>query len=191
MRTNATKLVKNLYKYEFINIDDIFTKLPEFLKVPFEINKATFHWSGGNYDQASDSYHICIGDKYILVSHDIADRWHSHCYGRNSNNLGLTFMAMAHATQNDAGKAPVTPAMIETMSKALACVRNYYKLGEEAITDHAHWARLDGYRFSDKKNMGNIRWDCEFKQGNGKTITENTLQKVKWYHQHYFEKKDK
>jgi len=102
------------HKYTKIQSKDLFSELAKYLRFPFPIYYTTLHWSASSYDKPHSNYHINIADDYILISNEIITRWHSHCYKRNRNNLGLTFMAMAGATERNAGKYPVTQRMIET-----------------------------------------------------------------------------
>lgn len=166
------------HKYVKIKPDDIFQELPKYISnLPFQIHTTTDHWTAGAYNHAHANYHILIANDYILVSTEIATRWHYHCLNRNANNLGLSFMAMAGAIPGNMGRFPITDQMYENIAKARAVLKKYLSLSWDKMVCHAFYARLDKYYPH--------RWDTEYKLDTGETVFERTQAKSKWYYEKY------
>ena len=157
--------------------EDLLKLLPKNIKV----NYFTQHWTAAPYNQGYPDYQILIGDTYILVSANIGD-WtgHQHTWRRNTNNIGLSYMAMWNATERNYGKAPVTKGMLERMSASLAVLLKVYNLSPDKIKDHAFWAEVDGYKGQ--------RWDNRSlsPSGNKQTLFTDSVNKSKWYLKNFF-----
>ncbi|MEZ0374921.1 MAG: N-acetylmuramoyl-L-alanine amidase [Candidatus Sericytochromatia bacterium] len=138
----------------------------------------TLHWTAGGYNVPFSDYQILIGHEYILISEDMLN-WsrHQHSWRRNTGNIGISFMAMANATERNAGPAPVTKPMIEHCALVAALIVRRYALDWFALVDHAHWAALDGYPGQ--------RWDCQWPVPweHGEHLTDVVKRKAKWYHE--------
>lgn len=168
-------------KYVAIPSNKIFSELPKYLP-EIKIDFITSHHTAGTYTQGFDKYQIQISDDIVYCALDIATRL---CYhlpvgypgipNRNWGNIGVGYMCMAGATEKNAGKYPLTDKMRDNGAKVNCVLKKEYDLLWESFVDHAHWSRLDGYRFSDEHNQGNIRWDMEFIERNGKTMFQNIL----------------
>lgn len=181
-------IVNKNFEYQRIQTNDIFKELPLYLEVPFDIKHVTLHWTGGATGNPSEHYHINVGDSYILASEEIATRWHYHCKGANSGNIGVSLMGGYGMTETNPGKYPITAQQIETAAKVFATLKHEYDLPWENLVDHAYFARKLGYRYATKENKGNIRWDCEYKMPSGKLMTEEVKSKAKWYYNKYIKK---
>lgn len=151
------------------------------------IKRITLHWTAGTYDQVFHDYHGCIKGDGTYVQTLPFDTKGSHCWGRNTGNVGLSFCAMADS------RHPVTKFQIETMACVVAeicfvegiVIRGVSKLpkkhivgqalvdmpGEHIIApnvaDHAWYAKQDGY-YPDRWDIGNL--------------LDPVLAKAAWYH---------
>ena len=160
--------------YWRLETNEIPKELPGLLPNGTPPRWVTEHWTAGPYGVGFSDYQILIADSYILVSADPLN-WakHQHTWRRNSQNLGIAYMAMANATERNPGPCPVTAGMMERMGivKALLAIR--YGLGFNAFVDHAHWAQVDGYPGQ--------RWDNRFRISPTHTVYSATQSKGKWY----------
>ena len=130
----------------------------------------TNHWSAGSYTQTFDDYHFCItwdGKKaQVIQTLSLTERG-SHCWRRNTGNIGVSMMCMAE-------KYPVRLEQVEAMAKLNAELCLYFGLDPNGtytaqkidpdsgapifgafeapiVSDHAFYARKDGY--------SSLRWD--------------------------------
>lgn len=138
-------------------------------------NAITLHWTAGSYTAPYKAYQILISTNHILVSERLLDYMrHGHTWRRNTGNIGVSFMAMAGATERNAGHFPITPDMVEMAALTVGMLQRKYGLGKGALYDHAHWARVDGY--------AGLRWDATFVlPWAGETVTDVVTTKAWWY----------
>lgn len=151
------------------------SELPRLLPAG-HVTCSTLHWTAGSYTTGYRAYQILIGLDHILVSETLLN-WsiHQHTYLQNSKNIGVAFMAMAGATERNAGQYPVTKNMIEDAALIVAHLQRRYGLGPGQLTDHAYWAKRDGY--------AGLRWDCQWPvpwEGR-ELLTDVVRRKAKWY----------
>jgi hypothetical protein len=186
------QIVDGKFKYTRLESNQIFESLPDLVKTNFKVEFLTLHWSAGAYHDSSNYYHFNVGgssdsEGYLLASNQLNTRWHYHLPfsipsrsdipNRNPNNLGLSFLAMAGATQHDMGKYPITHGMVETMAKTIALLKKEHNLNWGQVVDHAHFAKIDKYE--------SYRWDCRFIMPSGRYLTDEVIQKAKWYFNKY------
>ena len=152
------------------------------LGVPYYI---TLHWTAGSYQQTFDHYHFCVtGDGRSINTLSLAVKG-SHCWGRNSHNVGVAMCCMSNARTMPTDKQiEETAALVAELAAQfnidLFATRQVdrhrvasgqrIKTGEHLevpyVTDHAAYARADGY-YPD-------RWDCG-------RYTETIIKKAQWY----------
>jgi hypothetical protein len=145
----------------------------------------TLHWTAGSYTQTHDSYHFCVtGDGRTVQTLGLQFKG-SHVWGRNTGNIGIAMCCMANArTLPLARQIEETAALVADLSvqyaipfgEATSCRRHKVEHGRRVpldqhvaiarITDHAAYARCDGY-YPD-------RWDCG-------RYTEEIVRKARWY----------
>jgi hypothetical protein len=155
-----------------------------------EVKHLTLHWTAGGYETTYNHYHINIqGDGDVVQT--LSTKYQgSHCWYRNSNNIGLTFCAMG------SDKTPVTAIQIERMAAAVAdlcgifgldidgkvALPAYRRIGANTpgdrlvptgktilapvVSDHAFFAKADSY-YPDRWDVGELM---------GKVLT-----KARWY----------
>lgn len=136
-----------------------------------KVRQITMHWTAGTHDWTSDHYHWCIRGGGQVVQTLGASLKGSHCWGRNSGNLGIALCAMAPGH-------PVTDAQRRSCAILVAELCGVYGLridgtlllpemrvsGERLIAtgrsrsfpvvaDHAVFARADGY-YPDRWDIG-------------------------------------
>lgn len=160
--------------YWRIERKDIKKDLPQFLPSR-QLSAITLHWTAGSYTTPYRAYQVLIGTDHILVSENLLNfNLHQHTYRRNSSNLGVSFMAMAGATERNAGHFPITPDMVEMASLVVGMLQKKYNLGKGQLYDHSHWAQVDGY--------AGYRWDARFVlPWEGDTVTDVVRRKGWWY----------
>jgi hypothetical protein len=133
----------------------------------------TLHWSAGTYTQTFSGYHLSIqGDGSVVVSCPLSVKG-SHCWGRNTGNIGVSLCAMAKG-------CPVKPIQVERAARVCAELCFKYKLNPRGhvtlpkkkrvganlvsvpgeitapvIADHAWYARQDQY-FPDRWDVGDF-----------------------------------
>lgn len=155
--------------------EETMNRLPELL-TPGYVEEVTVHWTAGAHNQPYRYYQILIGTDHVLVSANILG-WgvHQHTYARNYANIGVSFMAMAGATEQNGGPYAITKVMVERCAWVLAQLKKRYKLGWDCILDHRFWAELDGY--------ANLRWEALWPvpwEG-GELLRHVLHRKAKWY----------
>ena len=135
----------------------------------------TLHWTAGNYSTSYRAYQVLIAPDHILVSASLLSYFrHQHTWNRNSGNIGVSFMAMAGATERNAGLFPVTKDMVEIASLVVGMLQKKYGLSKSRLRDHAYWAKIDGY--------AGYRWDAQFiLPWENQTLTEVVRRKGWWY----------
>lgn len=159
--------------YWRLETNEIFKELPGLLPAG-NPQWVTEHWTAGPYGVGFHDYQILIADSYILVSTDFLNyAKHQHTWRRNSQNIGMAYMAMVNATERNPGPCPVTAGMMERMGIVKALLARRYGFGFSSFVDHAHWANVDGYPGQ--------RWDNRFVLPSGHTIYSATQSKGKWY----------
>lgn len=163
--------------YTKIHVNDLEKELPKLLKKNFQW--VTWHWTGGRYNQPSNSYQINVGEDYILVANLLTQdnpNIHGHTWKRNTNNLGCSFMGMWNKD------FPITSKMIETGSKLNAVIKKHINLNWSQFKDHSFWAEIDGYK--------GLRWDINLiykdqeARNVGRTqesLLERLIRKGNWY----------
>lgn len=109
--------------------------------------RITMHWSAGSYTQTFDHYHFSIlGDGKVVQTLPITVKG-SHCWKRNSGNIGVSWCAMADGF-------PVTKAQREAAAILIAELCGVYGIDpDKDVQDHAYWAKIDGY-FPDRWDVG-------------------------------------
>lgn len=145
----------------------------------------TLHWTAGSYQQTHDCYHFNItGDGRVIRTLDLKIKG-SHVWGRNTGNIGVALCAMANArTLPTKKQIEVCAALVADLSVQFDIGFNDVELAQRhkvingqrvpvagqmavnCITDHAAWARCDGY-YPD-------RWDCG-------RYTEEIMKSARWY----------
>ena len=162
--------------YYSIPIKHIKRDLPALLPLarPGYVKNVTLHWTAGGYSTGYRAYQVLIGPETILVSASLLAFFrHQHTFRRNTHNIGVCFMAMAGATERNAGRFPVTARMVETASLVVGMLQKKYSLGKSQVVDHAHFAHIDGYR--------SWRWDIRFPWAPGENMMDVVRRKAWWY----------
>lgn len=160
-----------------IEAHEIEERLPSLLH-PGRVDWVTEHWTAGAYGVPYSDYQILVDSQYILVSSNVlAWNRHQHTWRRNTSNIGIAYMAMARATERNAGSYPITKEMVERAALVKAILAKRYSLPWERFFDHAYWAKRDGYP--------GLRWDVRFKLfwEQNQTIYEAGVRKARWYFQ--------
>lgn len=123
--------------------------------------RITLHWTAGSHTQTFDHYHFCVrGDGQVVQTLSL-QYIGSHCWKRNTGNVGVSMCAMAPGW-------PITDRQREATARLVAELCGVLGIDLAAVHDHAHYARLDGY-FPE-------RWDCGEE-------TPLILKKARWYRQ--------
>lgn len=112
------------------------------------------HWTAGNYQQVWDDYHFNIAYDPVAKRACVAKTLNltqkgQHLWKRNTGAIGVTFSGMLDK------RFPITTEQIEAAGELLAEICLKYNWTEEKITDHATWAKIDGY-FPTRWDIGNI-----------------------------------
>jgi len=130
------------------------------------------HWTAGRYGQRFDDYHFSLdaGGAVYQNKECPPGVWTSHCWRRNTGNIGIAVEAMYGATTEDAGDYPVTRCQIESMAALVAKLMRRYSIPIERVMTHAEAADLDGYGPATTCE----RWDL---LGRGPEIRKKAL----WY----------
>jgi hypothetical protein len=148
-------------------------------------DRITLHWTAGSYQQTFDSYHFCVtGDGRSINTLSLALKG-SHVWARNTGNIGIALCAMANARTMPTDKQiEETAALVADLARQFqidlhghqVVQRHKVLSGQRVpltdtmeiplITDHAAYARCDGY-YPD-------RWDCG-------RYTDIILKKAVWY----------
>ena len=168
--------------YKEILSKDIFSELPKYLKLTFELENVTLHHSAGTYKGYSKDYQINVTKEGIAIALDLNTRLCNHTYKRNSGNLGLSFLAMFGANQYGSyGSYPITKEQIEIMSKVIAVIYHTQEIDWDQIVDHNYFCKLDKYPSKYYK------WDCISTSPNDSNITvyQDCMNKAKWYYKKY------
>lgn len=123
----------------------------------------TLHWTAGTHDMTFPEYHFCVkGSGQVVQTLSIHEKG-AHCWGRNTGNIGISMCAMAPGH-------PVLPVQVEHTAKLVAelcqkygldpraqitlpamriqgdrLVAQGYTLQAPVVTDHAWYAKKDGY----------------------------------------------
>lgn len=121
--------------------------------------RITLHWTAGNHSQTFDHYHWCVrGDGEVVQTLSL-QLLGSHCWKRNTGNVGVAMCGMAPGF-------PITAKQREATARLVAELCGVLGIDLADVHDHAHYARLDGY-YPD-------RWDCG-------PETPIILRKAAWY----------
>ncbi len=160
--------------------------------------KTYIHWTGGDYETVSGSYHFCItGDGDIVNTRDLRDI-PSATYARNTGSIAISLCsaegAVAYAGNPcyaDLGNCPPTKAQIETCAALMAAVSDIFAvpITIEYFLTHAEAAdNLDGlYPCAPYgPDNGCERWDLAVttesdEWGDGGNILRG---KAIWYQKH-------
>lgn len=167
------------YHYVKILNKDIDRQLPAVLKTIRRTPKPdwiTYHWSAGSFTTNYKSYQVNVMTDGILINLFSTDYdAFSHTWKRNTGNIAVSFMAMGGSVdrngfyQFDIRKQP---QMIEAAAQTTAHLTKYFGLSLNQVTDHAAWAKKDGY--------SGLRWDVRLKIG--KTdLYQELIKKTAWY----------
>lgn len=145
----------------------------------------TLHWTAGSYTQTYPHYHFCVlGNGTTMRTLPLTDKG-SHTWGRNTGNIGIAMCCMQNT------RTMPTNRQIEETAALIADLSIQFNIGLDdvypvqrhkvsnsirvpidgtievfRITDHAAYARADGY-YPD-------RWDCG-------RYTNEIVKKAKWY----------
>jgi hypothetical protein len=161
--------------YYRIEADEIKTEMPKLMPNGY-VKGVNLHWTAGAYGTGYKAYQILIGEDYILVSATLL-YWnvHQHTWRRNSNRIGVSFMALAGANERNMGRYPLTREMIERCALVVGMIQNKYNFTWSEMLDHAYWAIVDGYK--------GYRWDIRMPLpfGVNETAYDSVLRKSKWY----------
>lgn len=120
-----------------------------------KITQLVLHWTAGDYRGVWDDYHYNVAfDRSekracIVKTLDLTQKG-QHLWKRNTGAVGVSFCAMADH------RFPVTEEQKEACALLLAEL--CYKLNLDprlkgTITDHAEWAKVDGY-YPDRWDIG-------------------------------------
>lgn len=109
--------------------------------------RITLHWTAGNYDQTFDHYHFCVKGSGEVVQTLSLKLKGSHCWKRNSGNIGVSMCCMA------SNKFPPTDKQREATARLVAELMGIYGIALEDVQDHAYWAKADKY-FPERWDIG-------------------------------------
>jgi hypothetical protein len=106
--------------------------------------QVVLHWTAGTYAQCWDSYHFNIAfdakaPRACVVKALSLKQKGQHLAKRNTGAIGVTLCAMASKSH------PVQPLQEAAAAELCAELLWHHKLSIAHLTDHAHWARVDGY----------------------------------------------
>ena len=129
--------------------------------------KIYLHWTGGHYNQTSNSYHVNIkGNGDIWQTRNFYETTDG-TWRRNSGAINLTLCGCFDATSNNLGSEPPTADQIEEMAKVIAAVAEGLGIpidkqhvmthgeaadNEDGIEPHEAYGPLNGCE----------RWDLEY-----------------------------
>ena len=159
--------------------------------------KLYLHWTGGNYGDAYDDYHLNIdkdGQLYLTCKSFLDEKFHT--FSRNRHALGIALCCCANSKlyghgRVDFGDQPPTPVQLEKMAQVIAILTHALELPIEfsTVLTHAEAAFMDGYGpGSGDKEM---RWDLWYlpdlpfnraMRPGGTALRE----KAQWYYDYYF-----
>ena len=109
------------------------------------IQRATWHWTAGSWLQTFDHYHFCItfdGQKAHVVQTLSLLKKGSHCWKRNTGNIGISLCGMGRVN----GKLhAIQQPQVEACAKLTAELCTVLGLDLALVHDHAHFATIDGY----------------------------------------------
>ena len=155
------------------------------------------HWTGGNYGDAYDEYHLNIdkdGELYLTCKSFLDEKFHT--YNRHKHALGIALCCCANSKlyghgRVDFGDQPPTPVQLEKMAQVIAILTHALELPIEfsTVLTHAEAAFMDGYGpGSGDKEM---RWDLWYlpdlpfnraMRPGGTALRK----KAQWYYDYYF-----
>ena len=159
--------------------------------------KLYLHWTGGNYGDAYDDYHLNIdkdGQLYLTCKSFLDEKFHT--FSRNRHALGIALCCCANSKlyghgRVDFGDQPPTPVQLEKMAQVIAILTHALELPIEfsTVLTHAEAAFMDGYGpGSGDKEM---RWDLWYlpdlpfnraMRPGGTALRK----KAQWYYDYYF-----
>lgn len=138
----------------------------------------TLHWSAGSYTTPFKAYQISVKPDSILINLYAID-WDafSHTWKRNGQNMALSLLSMGGAVDRKTGLYQFDilkqPQMLDIAAKTAAHVLHHYRLPLTTITDHAAWAKKDGYK--------GLRWDIRKVMSANRTTFDEIYSKANVY----------
>jgi hypothetical protein len=137
------------------------------------IERIYTHWSAREYESVFPAYHYCIamrpgGEILVVETNDVRANmrdvrvaggapYAAHTFGRNSFAIGISIMAMSHATPEDFGPHPLTVPLVDALCRVGAGLARHYGIAidPDHVMSHAEAALHDGYFGSAPEE----RWD--------------------------------
>lgn len=108
----------------------------------------SLHWTGGSHtwQPPNKPYHILVaGNGQVIQTRSLAVPG-AHVWGRNTNNIGISLMAMADGY-------PVRPIQVERMACVVAELVHAKGIPITRVRDHAYHARTTIPPYT------SLRWD--------------------------------
>ncbi len=135
-------------------------------RVKGKVKRIYLHWTGGNYGQVYDDYHINIdADGKVYATCEL-DKTLAHTLNRNSGSIGIALCCGAGAVCYhvrsphgiDFGDQPPTHLQLEKLAQIIAILANVLELPitRTNVMTHAEVAALDGYA---PGSGSDVRWD--------------------------------